>query len=94
MDAKELADVYDRLALLLAAGDEQSARKYLAEQYPKLPEEAQRQVALATFIDAMKSDVAERETLADIQEDGMTAVEALEKIKGVKSDNATDKNDE
>ena len=86
MEAKEIADVYDRVALLLAAGDEQGAREYLVEQYPKLPEEAQRQIALATFIDAMKSDVAERDAIADIQEEGMTAVEALEKMKGVKSD--------
>lgn len=94
MDEKELANVYDRLALLLAAGDEQSAREYIAEQYPKLPEEAKRKIALATFIDAMKNDVAERDAIVDIQEEGMTAVETLEKIKGVQRDDADGENNE
>jgi len=84
MHPEKLQQIADRLMLLykMGNGNDEAARNYLDEVYPTLPENLQREIALLTFIDAMDGEVQEREIIARIQEAGVTAAEALEKMKG------------
>jgi hypothetical protein len=81
MDSEQLKKVMDKIESLRTIGGDESAQAYLAEIYPSLPENLQGEIALLTFIDGMKREVEEREAIAAIQEQGVAAVEALEKME-------------
>jgi hypothetical protein len=81
MEAEKIQDIMNKLASLYALGSEEAAQAYLDEVYPTLPESVQGEIALATFTRAMKKETAERDAIADIQEEGMAVAEALQKIK-------------
>jgi hypothetical protein len=82
MESEKIQVIMDKLVSLRELAGDDAAQSYLAEIYPTLPEGLQREIALLTFMDAMKKEVDTRETIAQIQEEGITAIDALEKMKG------------
>ena len=81
MESETLQIIMDKLASLRELAGDDAAQSYLTEIYPTLPESLQHEIALITFADAMKKEVETRETISEIQEEGITAIEALEKMK-------------
>ena len=81
MTTEELSAFYDNLAPLIARGEEDEAREYLEHHIQLLPEELKNEILGTMFLKALVDEAKETEAIARIQEEGMTAIKALEVLK-------------
>ncbi|OGG48568.1 hypothetical protein A2704_00500 [Candidatus Kaiserbacteria bacterium RIFCSPHIGHO2_01_FULL_54_36b] len=81
MTTEELSAFYDNLSRLVAEGDEDEAQEYLEHHIQRLPEELKNEILGTMFLKALVDEAKETETIARIQEEGMTAIKALEVLK-------------
>lgn len=56
MDEYQINVLYEQLVSLIGQGKEDAARTLLGSAFPQLPEDTQREIALATFIDLMDKE--------------------------------------
>ena len=81
MTTEELSAFYDNLSRLVAEGDEDEAQEYLEHHIQRLPEELKNEILGTMFLKALVDEAKETEAIARIQEEGMTAIKALEVLK-------------
>ena len=81
MNAEELATFHDKLADLVAAGKEEEADEYLSHHLARLPEDLKNEILGRAFFQSLVDEAQEIEAIADIQKQGLAAVEALEAVK-------------
>lgn len=72
---------YDGLAKIVASGTEDEVRAYVQENLMLLPEETRTDLMLNMFTELMDQEVRERDTITKIQEQGIAALEALDRIE-------------
>ena len=80
MNTEELTAVYDKLLELTGAGNGDAAQTYLIERMPRLPEEVRKEIIARAYFDSVVEEVAEIEAIADIQREGLAAIEILERF--------------
>lgn len=78
MEHEALLDVYEKLSQLAQANDEAGAKKLLRERFAELPEDVQAQILTRLYFSALDRQNEEAITLAQIQENALSALEALE----------------
>ncbi|RJR13125.1 hypothetical protein C4585_02595 [Candidatus Parcubacteria bacterium] len=78
---KELERLYNQYLELEASGDEAGMKAFVKEEMPKLPEELRKKIMMRMFIGAMEDEVDERDTITEIQEKGIEAIEKLDKLE-------------
>lgn len=77
MTSDSVAHIYKKLGEYLRAEDEEGAREYLAGELKNMPEEMRDELMFEFFIDGLQKEVAGREIIAQLQEEGVTAAEIL-----------------
>ena len=78
---QELKEFIDKLAAITETGTEAQVRAFVDSQFPRLPEEMKIEIAARVFADSINAEAQELETLEDIQNEELGAVEELEEIK-------------
>ena len=81
MDTEELAAFHDNLADVLARDGEEAAQTYLGQHLQRLPGELRDEIVARTFFDEIVNEAREIEAVAQAQQEGIAALEALEAIK-------------
>src|SRR3989344_992495 len=81
MTTEELGAFYGNLAALVARGEEDEAQEYLEHHIQRLPDELKNEILGTIFLKALVDEAKETEAIARIQEEGMTAIKALEGLK-------------
>ena len=81
MTKEELDAFYEKLSELAGRGTEDEVREYVDYYYPRLPENVRQELLFHTLVDAVKQTAAEDVVIAQVQEEGLAAVEKLEKMR-------------
>lgn len=81
MNPEELQAFRDQLDELTAGGTEAQVRAYIDEQFPRLPEDMQNDIAASLLITSLQDETQESDALAAMQEESLAATEGLEKVK-------------
>jgi len=74
-------DVYTQLQQVMQQGSEEEARKFIADHFVEFPKDAQEELALAFFEEALEKSVDEEKTIRDFQGQALDAAGQLEKAK-------------
>ena len=72
-----IGTIYKRLGELLTGGQADQAREYLVSEIQNLPQPTRDEILFELFIDAVQSEARGKQIIAQIQEKGVTAAEAL-----------------
>jgi len=78
---KELQQVREHIAELVKTKSETEVRTYIDEQFPRLPQVMQDELRISMFVSAIDEETRELNTIAKIQEEGLTASVELEAMK-------------
>lgn len=81
MNSQELENVFKQLASLVAAGKEYEAREFLGEQLPNLPEDVRNDIMFEMFVEAVRDEARDREGIAQLQEQSISAIRSLQETK-------------
>lgn len=76
-----LQEVHDKLAALVEAGDHTGARALLKDHFTQLPEEVQGRVLTILLAEAIEMEAVALDSALTIQNEGITALKALEEMK-------------
>ncbi len=80
MTTEELVAFHDNLATLVE-GDEEAARVYLGRHLQRLPKELREEILARMYFEEIVNEAQEIEAIAQAQEQGIAAVEALQAVK-------------
>jgi hypothetical protein len=72
---------YEGLTKVVASGTEADARNYIRDNFKLLSEESRTDLMMNMFAELADREVRERDTITQIQEQGIAALEALDKIE-------------
>ncbi|MBU1178307.1 hypothetical protein KJ903_03740 [Patescibacteria group bacterium] len=76
------AALYDEFCQVMQAGDEAKAKDFLVENYDKLPEKVQGEVALLLFEEGLGKLINDKDQkVAEFQERGLKVAQELENAK-------------
>ena len=78
-----LQEVHDKLAALVEAHDYAGARALLKDRFTQLPEEAQGRVLTILLAEAIEMEAVALDSTLAIQDEGITALKALEEMRTV-----------
>lgn len=81
MNTEELGAFYGNLSALVAEGKEKEANEYLSHHLSRFPEDLKNEILGKMFFEAIVDEAREIETIADIQEEGVSTIKALEILK-------------
>jgi len=81
MSQEELSAFYDKLAEITERGTEEELRIYVDHYYPRLPENARKEILFNSLLSAVRQEAREEAAIREIQEKGLLAMEALEEMK-------------
>ncbi|MCE9549321.1 hypothetical protein K8Q98_02900 [Candidatus Nomurabacteria bacterium] len=79
-------DLYNQLLAYADKNDEQGARKFLIDNLQKFPEAVQDKITFAFFEEALTKSTAGMKEVADMQEQGLDAMNQLDKAKKIIED--------
>ena len=65
---EKLKEIYEHLSSLIDTKKKGEARQYIEQNLKYLPEELRNKILFEIFIEAVKTEAAERESIAEIQE--------------------------
>jgi hypothetical protein len=81
MGTEELAHLYEQLSVLHEERRDDEAKKFLVQQFNRLPDELRARIQLEMFTAGLEAEVAERETIEKVRSDGFAALEILQAVK-------------
>lgn len=81
MNTEQLVSIMNKLVVLLQTGDEAAAATYLNEVIPQLPKDLQLKLGAQLFFQSLQAEAEVHENVAELQQDGMLAIQALERAK-------------
>ncbi len=81
MNEQELDVVREKIAELTIHGTESELRAYIDAQFPRLPENMQNEIMASLFATALEEELSELDAIDQVQEEGLKAVDDLEKLK-------------
>ena len=74
-------ELYDKLNVLIEAGDETAVRAFLIEHIKEFPEDLQKKIAFEFFSNALDKKVESATRNAQIQQEGLDAIGEIEKVE-------------
>jgi len=80
------SDLYKEFLVYVERDDEAGARKFLIDNLQKFPEEVQDKLTFAFFEDALMHDLKGTEELAEMQKEGLEAMNQIDKAKKILED--------
>ena len=66
---------------IIATGTEEQAMQYIQDNLKEFPKELQQRIVLGLFIDAAKSDLAERMAVADIKSQVLSLLQEFDALE-------------
>jgi len=79
-------DLYSEFLTYVERDDEAGARKFLIDNLSKFPEEVQDKLTFAFFEDALRHDLEGTPELAEMQKEGLEAMNQIDKAKKILED--------
>ncbi|MBI2030149.1 hypothetical protein HYT05_00845 [Candidatus Kaiserbacteria bacterium] len=76
-----IQEVYDKLAALTEANDYTGARALLKDRFTQLPEDVQGRLLTILLAEAIEMEAVALDGALAIQDEGITALKALEEMK-------------
>ena len=81
MNTEELAAFHDNLADVFARDGEAAAKKYLGQHLARFPNELREEILARIYFQELMDEAGEIEAVANAQQEGVAAMEALLAIK-------------
>lgn len=76
-----LKDTHDKLAALVGARDYDAARSFLIDRFARLPEDIRGRILVVLLADAIETEAVALDEALAIQQEGITALKALEEMR-------------
>ena len=86
MITSDFTKLYNAFQELAEKGEETQARQFLVDHFAEFPEEAQGDIVVAFFEEAISNTAKETEAIDKIRTDTLQEVKAMEKLKRVLED--------
>lgn len=81
MDYEALLSLYNEISALTESGDEKGASELIGKRFAELPEDIQGELTTRLYFKALEEQVDEADAMAELQEKGLDAVDALALLK-------------
>ena len=78
---QEIELFYQHYRLLLDAGKQDEARSYMLREFSELSESARGRLLMEMMTIAMEDEVRQRDAITEMQELGLAALKAIDKIE-------------